>query len=117
MKVVNDPWNLVPSASQSASFQSTVHESIAYYGMAIQVNITSASTLTGSMKLQASNDKTNWIDLSQCCGTASVSITFTGNTSEMWVYTTIIPYKWIRLNVTITTGSATFKAIVSGVRV
>lgn len=117
MRVVTEPWALVPSAVQSSSFQSDAYEVLGYYGLAAQVNISLSTTLTGSMKLQASNDKSNWIDLTQCCGSSTVSITFTGNTSEMWVYYTIIPYKWIRLNTTISTGSATFKAIVSGVRV
>jgi hypothetical protein len=117
MKVVNYPWNLVPAAVQSSSFTSSAHDSIAYYGMSVQVNITGASGLSGTMKLQASNDNVNWIDLTQCCGSTSVDIAFSGNTSEMWVYTTIIPYQWIRLNVTISAGSATFKAIVAGVRI
>jgi hypothetical protein len=117
MKVILDPYELVVAAVKSASFQSAALESIAYYGMAVQVNVTLASSLSGTMKLQASNDGVNWIDLSGCCSSSSVNISFTGNTSEMWHYTTILAFKWVRLNVTILTGSAVFEALVTGVRV
>ena len=116
MKVVLDPYELVVSGSHSASFNSSSLESIAYYGMAVQVNISSASTLSGSMKLQASNDNINWIEIGGCCS-GGISVGFSGNFSEMWHYTTIIAFKWIRLNVTIDSGSATFEALVTGVRV
>jgi len=116
VKVMLDPYRLVTSAVKSASFQSDRLESIAYFGMAVQVNISLASSLTGSMKLQASNDGINWIDINGCCS-GGITVSFTGNMSEMWHYTTIIAFKWIRLNVTITTGSAVFEALVTGVRV
>jgi len=117
MKVILDPHRLVPSAVKSSSFQSAALESIAYFGMAVQVNITLASSLSGTMKLQASNDGINWIDLTGCCSSSLVDIQFTGNTSEMWHYTTILAFKWVRLNVTILTGSAVFESLVTGVRV
>lgn len=116
MKVILDPYELVPASVKSASFQSVALESIAYYGMAVQVNITFASSLTGSMKLQASNDGVNWIDVGGCCS-GGIAVGFSGNMSEMWHYTTILAFKWIRLNVTISTGSAVFEALVTGVRV
>jgi len=117
MKVMLDPYRLVVSAVKSASFQSERLESIAYFGMAVQVNISLAASLSGTMKLQASNDGINWIDLSGCCSSSLVNISFTGNSSEMWHYTTILAFKWIRLNVTILSGSAVFEALVTGVRV
>jgi hypothetical protein len=116
MKVILDPYRLVEAGVKSASFQSDRLESIAYFGMAVQVNITLASSLTGSMKLQASNDGVNWIDIGGCCS-GGIAVGFSGNMSEMWHYTTILAFKWIRLNVTISTGSAVFEALVTGVRV
>jgi hypothetical protein len=117
MKVVVDPFRLVENANKSASFNSDAFESICYYGLACQVNITNASGLTGSMKLQASNDKVNWIDLNGCCSTDTSSVSFTGNVSEMWHYTSIIAFKWLRLSVTISGGSADFEALITGARV
>lgn len=116
MKIVLDPYRLQIAESKSASFTTGSLESIAYYGMAVQVNISAASSLTGSMKLQASNDNINWIEIGGCCS-GGISVGFSGNMSEMWHYTSIIAFKWIRLNVTISTGSATFEALVTGVRV
>jgi hypothetical protein len=116
MKVMLDPFRLVASAVKSSSFQSDKLESIAYFGMAVQVNISLASSLTGSMKLQASNDGVNWIDIDGCCS-GGIAVGFSGNMSEMWHYTTILAFKWIRLNVTISSGSAVFEALVTGVRV
>jgi hypothetical protein len=116
MKIVLDPYRLVTAGAKSSSFVSEVLESIAYYGLAIQVNISNEATLTGSMKLQASNDKINWVDLGGSCSSTSADMTFTGNTTEMWHYNTVLAFKYIRLNVTITTGSATFEALVTGVR-
>jgi hypothetical protein len=116
MKIVLDPYKLQVAEVKSSSFNSGALESIAYYGMAVQVNISSASGLSGTMKLQASNDGSNWIDLCGCCSSDLVNISFSGNTSEMWHYTSILAFKYIRLSVTILSGSATFEALVTGVR-
>jgi hypothetical protein len=116
MKVVLDPYELVENANKSASFNSDVFECICYYGLACQVTITNASGLSGTMKLQASNDNENWIDLNGCCSTDSYIVTFTGNGTEMWHYTTILAFKWLRLSVTISAGSGDFEALITGVR-
>jgi hypothetical protein len=116
MKIVVDPYELVENANKSASFNSDAFECIAYYGLACQVNITNSSGLVGSMKLQASNDRDNWIDINGCCS-GGIAVGFSGNLSEMWHYTTVLAFKWLRLNVTITSGSADFEALITGVRV
>jgi hypothetical protein len=117
MKIVNEPWAIVPTGVKSASFNSVSYEAIAYFGLSIQINVSGSSGLAGTMKLQASNDNVNWIDLPRSCGTSVATITLSGDTSEMWWYEKMIAFKWMRLSVTITSGSATFKGIIAGVRV
>lgn len=105
------PWTMLQATSKSATFNTDVHESIAYFGYSVQVNITSASGLDCDLTLEASNDKENWATVQD--STQNV----TGNTVHMWEIYEAVPFKWIRVKGTINAGSATFEVIAAGSRV
>lgn len=74
---------------------------------AVQVIISAVTGPTASVKLQASNDATNWNDLS---GTSN-SITSTGN---FVISQANIGYKHLRAAFTVSAGDITAEVIVTG---
>jgi hypothetical protein len=110
MKVVLDPYVLLASQSLSATTTSEEIESIAYFGAAVQVNVSAASGLSSNLTLEASNDKINW------CTVEDSSHAVTTSTPHMWQMWEVVPFKWLRVKITISAGSATFEVIMTGMR-
>ena len=76
--------------------------------LAVQVNTSAVSSPVGvTVKLQASNDDTNWDDLA---GTTN-SITGTGN---VLINAANVGYKYIRASFALTSGTVTSEVIFTG---
>lgn len=86
----------------NASFNSDIFDIQDMAGYAIQAKWSNQVGLAGSIKLQASNDGSNWEDV------ASSSQTFAGNGQFLWNVTTAF-YRYVRVVATITGGSANFE--------
>ena len=77
-------------------------------GASVQVSVSAVSSPVGqSVKLQASNDNTNWVDIS---GTAN-NITAI---SEIMMNVSDIGFKWLRAAFLRTSGTVTVSAIIVG---
>lgn len=116
MKAVLEPFKLVDNVSLGASFNSAALEADGYFGLAIQYIVSNAATLNGSLLLQMSNDKTNWVTVPTDTVNAVNPVAITADGSGFWRYLTIIPMKWIRLSYTRTGGTGDVTLLVSGVR-
>jgi len=118
MKVVLDPpYHLVLQGVLDAPFVSNTFECLAYYGMAIQFNVTvtSVANVKGAFKIQHSHDNVGWVDSTIFPAIWGVDInafsTFDSTTQGM------IPWKYLRIIWTPTAGTGFFDAAIMGVRV
>lgn len=110
MKTMLDPYILLNSTSISSNTATDEFESIAYFGCAVQVNVSSASSLTCELTLEASNDNENW------CTIEDSAQSVTSNTPHMWQMWEAVPFKWLRVRINVSAGSAIFKVLVTGMR-
>lgn len=117
MKTVLEPHRYLTNQSLGASFTSTPFECFAYYGMSIQFVVSAASSLNHSMTLEMSNDKINWAPVPSVDDFAENPVVVTVDGSTFLTYTTVIPYKWLRVVGVRTGGSGTLNVYISGVRV
>lgn len=92
---------LVDSESKSATFTVTSQDLLNYDRFALHCVISSASSLAADVTLETSLDQTNWIE------DPDFLWDLTGNTSHIF-YDPEITYRYFRLTVTFTAGSATF---------
>lgn len=118
MKVVLDPpYHLVLQGVLDAPFVSNTFECLAYYGLAIQFNVTvtSVANLKGDFKIQQSHDNIGWVDSTIFPTIPGVNInsfsTFASVTQGM------VPWKYLRITWTPTAGTGFFDAAIMGVRV
>ncbi len=91
----------ISSAAQSASFNTNKYDITNFNHYALQIVITSASSLNIAIKVQESLDGTNWADY------PGSSVTFTTNTTYIW--NTQSSSNYTRLAVTFTGGSGIFQ--------
>ena len=75
----------------------------------IQAVWSAGATPVGSLKLQATNDGTNWVDIA--CSSTEV----TGNTGSVMYAIAAHSYDQVRLYYTWTSGSATLNAYFKGI--
>lgn len=75
--------------------------------LSVQVDISSASSPSATVKLQASNDNSNWVDIDG----SSVSITADG--TEI-ISVSDFSHRWVRAAFTVSSGSFTAQVLVSG---
>lgn len=76
-------------------------------GFSIQAKWANQAALAGSIKLQCSNNATDWEDI------ASSSVTFSGNGTKMWIVTGTY-FRFVRVVTTISGGSADFNINIFG---
>ena len=118
MKVVLDPpYHLVLQGILDSAYTSNIYECLAYYGMAIQFNVTvtSVANVKGAFKIQTSHDIVGWVDSSIFPAIPAVNI----NTFSTFDSTTqgMVPWKYLRIVWTPTAGTGFFDAAIMGVRV
>ena len=89
------------AAVMDASFDSQIYDIQDMGGLSIHGIWGLQSGLAGSIKVQISNDKTNWEDL------PSSSFTFAGNGSKLWTIADNF-YRYVKVVCTISAGNATF---------
>lgn len=89
-------------ATQSASFNTPSRAIHQFHSFGFQINVTNASSLNITAKIQATLDGTNW------CDVPSASTTITANGSYMIGQTGNF-YVSVRIAFTFTGGSATFQ--------
>ncbi len=122
MKITLEPIILDNATSMNATFNGNQLESIGYFGVGIQLNVVVATALTGSFKVQHSNDLINWFtsNILQPITLSAVAVNtsygFTGvpgipSESQM------IPWKYSRIVWTRTSGTGSVTSLVTGVRV
>lgn len=100
------PQVLVASQSISAGGQSAGWALRQMYGFCVQAVVSSASGLTATLKLQGSNDGTNWTDV------ASSSQSVSANGTFVWNYVGAF-YDQVRLAWTVSGGSCTLAATIT----
>lgn len=88
--------------SKNASFNGKTIDMSRQFGYSCEVVVTAQSSLASTLKLQASNDGTNWADIST---PSAVTMNANGN---FIISITDYFFYYIRPVVTITAGSATF---------
>ena len=92
--------SLVTNGAMTTNINSTAVDLRQSLGCSIQATVTAGSSPSGTLKLQGSNDNSNWVDV------AGTSSTVSGNTSIMWnVQQTF--YRYIRCAYAFTSGSGT----------
>jgi hypothetical protein len=116
MKSNLEPYRLVNAQSMASTITSEVFEAIAYFGLAVQYKVSSGSSPTGSLAIQMSNDRANWVNVPTDTVKAVNPVAITANVDGFWLYQDIIPMKWIRVVYTRTSGSGTLDVWASGVR-
>ena len=116
MKSNLEPYRLVNAQSMAADITSAAFESIAYFGLAVQYKVSSGSSPSGSLIIQMSNDKANWVNVPTDAVKAVNPFTVTANVDGFWLYQDIIPYKWVRVFYDRTSGSGTLDVWGSVVR-
>lgn len=92
---------LFASASKNATFSSAIMEIEDMSMYALHAVWSGQIALAGNIKLEVSNDKTYWSDLT---GSAQ---TFAGNGDFLWNVTSA-GYRYVKVTATLTGGSATF---------
>lgn len=99
MKFKNFDLTLGPSLSTSTN---SVSQNIDYdFGFSVQIVFT-GSSLDGSFKLQASNDNTNWTDV-----TSSTAVSSLTGTSSIMYNVDAAYYNYFRVSWTRTGGTGT----------
>ena len=89
------------STVQSANFSSNPYDTFEYSNYAFQINVTSASGLNVSGKVQESLDGSNWADV------PGSAVSFTANGAYIWrVSASAAPFA--RMSFTFSAGSALF---------
>ena len=111
------PFKWVSGQSLNSSFTSPMIEVLAYYGLFIQANVTSAASLNGSLAVQYSADGVNWINAPTDASLAVNPKPLTATGSVAWEYPKIISYNYMRLSYTWTAGTGAMDVYLAGVRV
>lgn len=110
MKIKNYELSFGPSLNSSTN--SAVEDLSQDFGFSAQVSFTGAA-LNGSFKLQASNDNSNWVDVSS----SSQAVTaLTGSSSVLWNIDAAY-YNYVRIAWTNSSGTGTIsscKMVVKG---
>lgn len=94
---------LISVLAKAASFDSEIFDIQDMSGFSVQAKWTDKGSLAGSIKLQASNDGTNFVDL------ATLTATFSGSGSILWNVSGAY-YRYVKVVVTISGGSADISA-------
>jgi len=92
----------VANAAQSSNFTTNVYDITQFSKYALQVIITSQSSLNVAIKVQASLDNSNWADV------PGSSVSFTTNGTYIWD-NAVSTATWVRLSFIFTGGSALFQ--------
>jgi hypothetical protein len=119
MRVVNS--KLLDGYSQSSgSVNSTTWNVQHFNGFSVAVTVSAQSSYGATAKLQASDDMgsdgngtgvTNWVDLPNSGSTATISLA--ANATSLWNVDGAF-YKWVRVVVTWSAGSATLNIRANG---
>ena len=116
MKSFLEPYRLINASAMGADVTSEAFESVAYFGLAFQYKVSSGSSPTGSLIIQMSNDKVNWVNVPTDTSNAVNPVAITADVDGFWRYLSIVPQKWMRVFYDRTSGTGTLDVWVSGVR-
>ena len=106
--VYTSPEILLPVSSKNASFSSDKFPVNNNPNIQIEMHTISASNLSCSAAIQGSLDGASWLTLD------NTSATIVGNDDLLWTLSQIESLMYLRLIVTLTSGSALFNILYRG---
>lgn len=104
-----DQYKIISGQAITATFNSNPIDIEEYSGISITSVVSSSAAISGSLKLQASNDFVNsnsivnWVDVPSSSNAVSGNSAFLWNISQAY-------YRWLRIVYTHTSGSAVLDA-------
>lgn len=98
----------------AASVNVSLPEPFGYCGLSVQIKILKITAIDGSLKTQVSNDGLTWFDYEKG-NFATTAITDDVNLL-LFVDDKMLPFKFMRLSYTRTSGSGTMSVSVAGIR-
>lgn len=105
-EVVNQkPFIVLPSTSKVSSFTSDQFPINNTENQTIQISTISSSSLNALVKAQVSLDGSSWFDLS------TKTVTITGDDNKTFSIESLKSFMYMRISVTISSGSAIFSII------
>lgn len=102
------PTELMPLSVKSASFVSNQFPVNNNPNLSFILSIAASSSLSGTAKVQSSNEDGNWIDIK---GTQT---NITGDDEILWTLSELQSLMHLRLSVAVSSGSGIFKIIARG---